>query len=1222
MRRKSLFLMVVVLLGVVASDVHGVDAVIENITATSVDSVYGTIPDNTINGSGISGDLHDNSYVNMWMGNIGAEPNRYSAGCVAGENWMAYRFDQAYEVNEMWVWNYNNYFVPDDTGHGFKNVSVQYSVTGGPDSSEWTTLNGGLIQFNKAPSPGVAGYAHNTEVDFGGAQAKYVVITPDFGIGNGWWGPYSWYVGLSEVRFFGAARYASNPSPADSQANVAQDSVLSWTRGESAVSHDIYIGTNWYDVNDASRASHPGVELIENRTEANCTPSLDFEKPYYWRVDGVNDLGIPQWTGDIWRFTTVGTFILNVTATAMNENPWGENRIAANMTNNSGMVGELHSNFYNDMWLGLESIGPANPGTVSGLVWVRFDFDKVYDLEFMKVWNNNHVGRTERGFRNVTVEYSTTGGSDSSEWTTLGNYEWAKASGDEGGEGFTVSDFNGVQVKYVVITPNDVNGNWGGTGDFGELAFGLSEVRFFDYPEPKVLKATNPTPGDQGEGVAPGSILSWVPGETASAHNIYLGTDRDSVAGAMRLSGDVDADGYTGPLDLLITANQWLTDPSGLWPHSDMTGDKTVNMADFVFVGNDWEQLSDASFKGAQPVDSNTFSPALEFGQTYYWRIDEVNTVDGNSPWTGDIWSFSTAAAIVPEASTPRPEDNGYGFGRFLKWTAGTHAANTNGHDVYFGTSFADVNSATTASSEYIGRQSSTIYDNGAYDDGNGPAVETQYFWRIDEVNIAGIVYPGAVWDFINRRRVINNDDGRGSWVQAGGMGGSFDQDLWLSELFNSLEDTHVDTLTWCDGDEGATTRYDSNVAEHWGAYIGNEDPDLVAMYADGNDPPELIVAEAHARGIEVFYSYRINGNDHEDESMGQVRVDNPSWLLEPGSGGASGTLSPYGYWYQFNFAVEGVRDYKFDMIEEIAEKYDFDGIEIDLMRAVPFFMPETEPANAYILTNFLSRVRTRLNEIGTARGRKFFVAIRVDENIEVCDLDGLDVNSWVEDDLLDILIMGASVIDINVADFTAITVGTDVTVYPCLYGYPSNYRPLPENMAYALATNYWYQGADGIHLFNWSSFSQWDYDVDKLTTIGNRDDLIGKDKIFPAERNYDPPQFHYPHNWLHVELPRWLDYSNGTIDAPVLVGEDIDGTVTPSSVELHVEFSDLDSGESLEIALNGTVLGWQIRQGQSIVLPLMSYHYPLVQVGQNSVSIKLNAGSVKVEAVELHVNY
>ena len=49
-----------------------------------------------------------------------------------------------------------------------------------------------------------------------------------------------------------------------------------------------------------------------------------------------------------------------------------------------------------------------------------------------------------------------------------------------------------------------------------------------------------------------------------------------------------------------------------------------------------------------QPQDVNSFTPtALELSKTYYWRLDELNDSDVNSPWTGDIWKFTTADYLV-----------------------------------------------------------------------------------------------------------------------------------------------------------------------------------------------------------------------------------------------------------------------------------------------------------------------------------------------------------------------------------------------------------------------------------------------------------------------------------------------------------------------------------------------------------------------------------------------
>jgi len=37
----------------------------------------------------------------------------------------------------------------------------------------------------------------------------------------------------------------------------------------------------------------------------------------------------------------------------------------------------------------------------------------------------------------------------------------------------------------------------------------------------------------------------------------------------------------------------------------------------------------------------------LEWDTTYYWRIDEVNNANPDSPWIGPVWSFTTANFLI-----------------------------------------------------------------------------------------------------------------------------------------------------------------------------------------------------------------------------------------------------------------------------------------------------------------------------------------------------------------------------------------------------------------------------------------------------------------------------------------------------------------------------------------------------------------------------------------------
>jgi hypothetical protein len=81
-----------------------------------------------------------------------------------------------------------------------------------------------------------------------------------------------------------------------------------------------------------------------------------------------------------------------------------------------------------------------------------------------------------------------------------------------------------------------------------------------------------------------------------------------------------------------------------------------------------------------------------------------------------------------------------------LVWCPGFFAADVNGQDVYFGTNFSDVNNAVNSTPViYKGRQSATTYT------ARNLLLQQTYFWRVDEVNMAGpdpCIWPGPVWSF------------------------------------------------------------------------------------------------------------------------------------------------------------------------------------------------------------------------------------------------------------------------------------------------------------------------------------------------------------------------------------------------------------------------------------------------------------------------------------------
>jgi hypothetical protein len=101
-------------------------------------------------------------------------------------------------------------------------------------------------------------------------------------------------------------RYAYWPLPRDGARDAQLDAVLSWWPGIYAAdpgAHDVYFGTSWDDVNDATTSS--GVYMGSQNLDANTydPPALlNLGGTYYWRVDEHNDANGNLWKGDVWQF--------------------------------------------------------------------------------------------------------------------------------------------------------------------------------------------------------------------------------------------------------------------------------------------------------------------------------------------------------------------------------------------------------------------------------------------------------------------------------------------------------------------------------------------------------------------------------------------------------------------------------------------------------------------------------------------------------------------------------------------------------------------------------------------------------------------------------------------------------------------------------------------------------------------------------------------------------
>jgi hypothetical protein len=108
---------------------------------------------------------------------------------------------------------------------------------------------------------------------------------------------------------------ALNPIPNNGGIEVPRDVVLSWKAGDNAATHDVYFGTDFDDVNEASRENDPNAVLVsQNQDATTYDPNglLDYNTTYYWRVDEFNDVHPNSpWRGNVWSFTVRNYIIVD-----------------------------------------------------------------------------------------------------------------------------------------------------------------------------------------------------------------------------------------------------------------------------------------------------------------------------------------------------------------------------------------------------------------------------------------------------------------------------------------------------------------------------------------------------------------------------------------------------------------------------------------------------------------------------------------------------------------------------------------------------------------------------------------------------------------------------------------------------------------------------------------------------------------------------------------------
>ena len=302
-----------------------------------------------------------------------------------------------------------------------------------------------------------------------------------------------------------------------------------------------------------------------------------------------------------------------------------------------------------------------------------------------------------------------------------------------------------------------------------------------------VEKARDPSPESGAIHANTWVNLNWSPAGFAASHDVYFGDNLD----------DVD----------------------------NGTGDS--------FRGNQADTDYIIGFPGFP------FPDGLVPGTTYYWRIDEVNDTDPNSPWRGDIWSFS----IPPKtAYNPDPPDGAefVDVDSRLRWTPGFGSVLST---VYIGTDYAEVDSAAGGVP-----QGPASYDPGTLE------LEKVYYWRVDAFEPPS-TYKGDIWSFTTPGAVGNPQPANGA------------VDVQMTATLNWTPAENAASSELYFGTDADAVK---NATPASPEYIGNK-----ALGSESHDPGKLALgATYHWRVDAVYPAETVKGLVWSFETAGFIHVD------------------------------------------------------------------------------------------------------------------------------------------------------------------------------------------------------------------------------------------------------------------------------------------------------------------------------------------------------------
>jgi len=495
--------------------------------------------------------------------------------------------------------------------------------------------------------------------------------------------------------------------------------------------------------------------------------------------------------------------------------------------------------------------------------------------------------------------------------------------------------------------------------------------------------------------------------------------------------------------------------------------------------------------------------------------------------------------------------------------------------------------------------------------------------------------------------------------------------DDFLNARIRPLVGTQVNSYWYATTYDGLTFSHHTKL----GGFLDREtSKELIDKY--GRDNLETQVDFSHKNDMEVFWSLRMN-DDHDSMpihkrrwkyGLAPFKQEHPEYMMGDQHDWQKYPKGPRHGWSRVDFSFPEVREHYFSLIEEVALNYDVDGIELDFFRSYPYFretldMLPVERKHLDMMTDLVGRVSKMADEVGKKRGRPLLLAVRTPFTVKDSIFIGLDLENWMKEELIDILVAGGAKESVMTESFNEIVnLGHKygVPVYPNIDWGFWNYwvfldvgsekhrtfeswvktlyggHPRDTNkLSYAMIWNSWegtaaaWRGAainllnsnpDGIYVFNGFIGTS----TDTWREIGDLKTMEGKNRIYGVDRFEGDSSFK---DVQELELPQ-----RKPAKVHFQVGEDV-RTGNPSKLKFRLHFWNFSINDDISVKLNDEVVEGLTPKGKNKTLlggKWLECKLSADQVtrGENRVEIIMEKQDKTIDkplildAVQLHVNY